>query len=38
MFTKDQEKWIAGLSKEKRIKIYPYNPKTKQVFNKIKRR
>ncbi len=35
MLTKDQEKWISHLSTEK-IKIIPYNPETKEVFNKIK--
>jgi len=35
MLTPEQENWISHLSKEK-VKIVPYNPKTKEVFNKIK--
>lgn len=38
MLTKDQEKWIKSLaSKTDKIKIVPYNPKTKEVFEKIKK-
>lgn len=36
MLTKEQEKWISHLSKEK-VKIIPYNPKTKEVFNRVKK-
>lgn len=37
MLTKDQEKWINSLaSKTNKIKIVPYDPKTKEVFEKIK--
>lgn len=35
MLTKEQEKWISHLGTEK-IKIVPYDPKTKIVFEKIK--
>ncbi|MBU4561766.1 GrpB family protein [bacterium] len=38
MLTKDQEKWINSLtSKTNKIKIVPYDPKTKEVFEKIKK-
>jgi len=38
MLTQDQEKWIKSLgSKTNKIKIVPYNPKTKEVFEKIKK-
>jgi len=38
MLTKDQEKWINLLaSKTNKIKIVPYDPKTKEVFEKIKK-
>lgn len=37
MLTKDQEKWINHLSATDKIKITPYNPKTKEVFEKIKK-
>ena len=36
MLTAEQEKWISHLS-SKKIKIIPYNPKTKIVFQKIKK-
>ncbi len=37
MLTKDQEKWINSLaSKTNKIKIVPYDPKAKEVFEKIK--
>lgn len=35
MLSHEQEKWISHLSKEK-VKIVPYNPKTKEVFNEIR--
>lgn len=37
MLTKEQEKWLSHLSKEKIVEILPYNPKTKDVFEKIKK-
>lgn len=38
MLTQDQEKWIKSLgSKANKIKIIPYDPKTKEVFEKIKK-
>ncbi len=38
MLTKDQEKWINSLgSKTNKIKIVPYDPKTKDAFEKIKK-
>ena len=36
MLTQEQEKWISRLSKEK-VKIVSYNPKTKEVFNEVKK-
>ena len=36
MLTKEQENWLSHLSKEKVVEILPYNPKTKDVFNKVK--
>lgn len=37
MLTTDQEKWINHLSATDKIKIIPYNPKTKEVFEKVKK-
>lgn len=38
MLTQDQEKWIKSLeSKTNKIKIIPYDSKTKEVFEKIKK-
>lgn len=37
MLTPDQEKWINHLSATDKIKIIPYNPKTKEVFEKVKK-
>ncbi len=38
MLTKDQKKWINSLaSKTNKINIVPHNPKTKEVFEKIKK-
>lgn len=38
MLTEDQERWIKALgSKTNKIKIVPYDPKTKEVFEKIKK-
>jgi len=38
MLTKDQEKWIKSLTRHaNKIKIVPYDPKTKEVFGKIKK-
>ncbi len=36
MLTKEQEKWISHLSNKERVRIIPYDPKTKEVFNRIK--
>lgn len=36
MLTEDREKWINHLSVTDKIRITPYNPKTKLVFKKIK--
>ena len=36
MITEEQEKWISHLGNEK-IKIVPYNPETKIVFEKAKK-
>jgi GrpB-like predicted nucleotidyltransferase (UPF0157 family) len=36
MISKEQEKWISHLGDEK-IKIVPYNPETKIVFEKVKK-
>ena len=35
MLTKKQKKWIEHLSNVDKIKIIPYNPKVKIVFDKI---
>lgn len=37
MLTKEQKKWIEHLSNTKKIKIIPYNPKIKVVFDRIKK-
>lgn len=37
MLTPNQEKWINHLSATDKIKIIPYNPKTKEVFEKVKK-
>lgn len=37
MLTSGQEKWINHLSTTDKIKITPYNPKTKEIFEKIKK-
>jgi len=36
MLTEEQEKWVSHLSDKAEIKIFPYNPKTREVFKKIK--
>lgn len=36
MLTKEQKVWLAHLSNTNRVKIVPYNPKTKEVFKTIK--
>lgn len=36
ILTEEQEKWIARLDSKKKIEIFPYNPLTKNVFEKIK--
>lgn len=36
MLTEEQEEWISHLNDEKKVEIFPYNPKTKAVFFKMK--
>jgi len=36
MLTPDQEQWIDSLSTERIISIVPYDPKTEELFNKVK--
>ena len=36
MLTPDQEQWIDSLSTERIIKIVPYDPKTDELFGKVK--
>lgn len=38
MLTEEQKKWVAHLDSKKKIEIIPYNPKTKSVFKKIKKK
>lgn len=35
MLTEEQKKWVAYLGDKKKVDIFPYNPKTKEVFKKI---
>jgi len=35
MLTAEQNKWVAHLDNKKKVGIFPYNPKTKEVFKKI---
>ena len=37
MLTSEQENWILHLNNTKKIKIIPYNPEVKLVFEKIKK-
>lgn len=37
MLTKEQKKWLEHLSNVDKIKVAPYNPKVKIVFDKIKK-
>ena len=37
MLTEEQEKWLGHLDNDKKVEILTYNPKTKEVFEKIKK-
>ncbi len=36
MLTPEQEKWIEGLSSERRVSILPYDTRTEELFEKVK--
>ncbi|MFA6547937.1 MAG: GrpB family protein [Candidatus Magasanikbacteria bacterium] len=36
MFTEEQSQWLKHLSDTEKVSIIPYNPKTEEVFRKIK--
>lgn len=38
MLTKADIQWLSKLSTSKKVKIVPYNPKVKEVFEKQKKR